>query len=495
MGVRRRALAALCAVAVAAPATAAAFCGFFVSGADSGLYNDASQVVLMRQGTRTVMTMSNTYRGPTEDFAMVVPVPVVLQEQQVKTLPHDVFDKIDQLSAPRLVEYWEQDPCYEPPRRKFSMRAPGGAVPMMADQESGAGPDDLGVTVEAEFTVGEYQIVILSAEEANGLDTWLRRSGYAIPAGAPKALAPYVAEGMKFFVAKVDITKVKKDANGATVLSPLRFDFESKQLRLPVRLGLLNANGKQDLIVYVLSPESRYEVANYHNVFIPSNLEVENEVREQFGAFYTALFDETLARAGGGAVVTEYAWQTTSCDPCPVPPLQPEDMLSLGGDVLGLGGGGGKIPPMRPRPGRRMQPFFGSFSSWVLTRLHTRYDKATLSEDLVFVPAEPVRGGRGSAGASLEPPGGIEKSGANNFQGRYIIRHYWAGEVTCEDPRYGRWGGPPNDRKGQQVKAAGDLGTAKRAPVALKKVVRSSLPQLDLPGKAAPLREGETRAQ
>ncbi|MCA9544446.1 MAG: DUF2330 domain-containing protein, partial [Myxococcales bacterium] len=85
----------------AAPAPALAFCGFFVSGADSGLYNDASQVVLMRKGTRTVMSMSNNYKGPTEDFAMVVPVPVVLQEKQVKTLPADVFSRVDQLSAPR----------------------------------------------------------------------------------------------------------------------------------------------------------------------------------------------------------------------------------------------------------------------------------------------------------------------------------------------------------------------------------------------------------
>jgi hypothetical protein len=46
---------------------------------------------------------------------MVVPVPVVLQKEQVKTLPHDVFDRVDQLSAPRLVEYWEQDPCYVEP--------------------------------------------------------------------------------------------------------------------------------------------------------------------------------------------------------------------------------------------------------------------------------------------------------------------------------------------------------------------------------------------
>src|ERR1043166_8656404 len=88
-----------------------AFCGFFVAGSDAKLTNNASQIVLMRKGNRTVMTMSNNYQGPPENFAMVVPVPVVLKKEDVKTLPMDVFDKIDALSAPRLVEYWERDPC------------------------------------------------------------------------------------------------------------------------------------------------------------------------------------------------------------------------------------------------------------------------------------------------------------------------------------------------------------------------------------------------
>src|SRR4026209_2045833 len=88
-----------------------AFCGFYVSGADAKLFNNATQVVLMRDGTRTVLSMQNDYEGPPEGFALVVPVPVVLQKENVKTLPRDVFDRIDRLSAPRLVEYWEQDPC------------------------------------------------------------------------------------------------------------------------------------------------------------------------------------------------------------------------------------------------------------------------------------------------------------------------------------------------------------------------------------------------
>ena len=137
-GGRRRGLTAagtaagaLLLAATLLPAGAGAFCGFFVSGADAAHSNNASQVVLLRKGSRTVMSMSNNYKGPPQDFAMVVPVPVVLQKEQVKTLAPEVFKRVDQLSAPRLVEYWEQDPCYVPPppspRRLYKMSAPAMA--------------------------------------------------------------------------------------------------------------------------------------------------------------------------------------------------------------------------------------------------------------------------------------------------------------------------------------------------------------------------------
>src|SRR4051794_22354018 len=91
--------------------TAPAFCGFYVSDSGKQLLNNATQVALMREGTRTVLSMQNNYEGPPEKFAMIVPVPSVLQKENVKTLPRELFAKLEQLDAPRLVEYWEQDPC------------------------------------------------------------------------------------------------------------------------------------------------------------------------------------------------------------------------------------------------------------------------------------------------------------------------------------------------------------------------------------------------
>ena len=150
--------------------------------------------------------MQNNYQGPPQDFALVVPVPVVLQEKDVKTLGKAVFDRIDQLAAPRLVEYWEQDPCPPPePRERRSKSRRDMAALSAAPADEMAGPGDLGVRIEAKFEVGEYQILVLSAEYSSGLDTWLRQNKYNIPAGAAEVLRPYVQAGMKFFVAKVDV--------------------------------------------------------------------------------------------------------------------------------------------------------------------------------------------------------------------------------------------------------------------------------------------------
>ena len=477
------------------PVAAPAFCGFFVSGADAKLYNNASQVVLLRKGNHTEMSLSNNYQGPPEDFAMVVPVPVVLKKEQVKTLPPNVFARIDALSAPRLVEYWEQDPCYFPKNmRKKS--APMRAV----DEDDGVDEEKSekkhGVKIEAKFEVGEYQIVILSAKDSTGLDAWLRENRYKIPPGADAALAPYVRDQMKFFVAKVNIKKVQRDSHGFVVLSPLRFGFDSQELRLPVRLGLLNANGKQDLLIYILHPDKRFEVANYPNVFIPTNIEVANDVRQGFGSFYAELFDETLRRHNNKAVVTEYAWQASSCDPCPLPPLNPLDVYMFGDESM--------QSRLQNMSGDEEGGYYGDPVPYVLTRLHTRYDKNTLSDDLIFREAKPVIGGRATWGGGLGDHGAqLQSDGEeNNFQGRYIIRHYWEGPVACENPRYGRWGGPPRGgmaslRRGQsdgKPQAAQDLANAPRGKVSLAAVVQTAVPELGLKGKKRALRPKEKAA-
>jgi len=441
------------AATLAATPAAHAFCGFYINGAGGEMFNNATQVVLMRSGTRTVLSMQNNYQGPPSDFAMVIPVPVVLKETDVKTLSKDVFAKVDVMGAPRLVEYWEQDPCAPP-------RPPPDVFPTATMEMGGGGDGDsvqgYGVKIEAQFTVGEYDIVILSATESTGLDRYLRDQKYKIPAGAEPLLRPYVEGGSKFFVAKVNPKKVSF-VNGMANLSPLRFHYDSDDFSLPIRLGLANVKDKQDLIVSILSPGQRYEMANYKNATIPTNLDVKDEVRDRFGEFYAALFDRTVQQ-NPGAVITEYAWDAGTCDPCPGPQLDGGDFITLGADVLG-----------------------GNGSGFVLTRLHARYGKDGAPNDLVFKKAGPIVGGREQRNdnGQLEERARLDQDGANNFQGRYAIRHAWTGAVSCESPKRGIWGGPPGGGEPKQ-KVATDVAFAPRGKVSLPNLVAQDVPEIGI---------------
>lgn len=151
-------------------AEASAFCGFYVGKADTKLFNKASEVAIARHDNKTVITMANDFKGDVKEFAMVVPVPTVLEKDQIHVGDPAVLKHLADYSAPRLVEYFDPNPCQMnyPESRAMDMMAK--AVEAPARQEPNTA---LGVIVEAQYTVGEYDILILSAKESHGLETWL----------------------------------------------------------------------------------------------------------------------------------------------------------------------------------------------------------------------------------------------------------------------------------------------------------------------------------
>ena len=125
----------------------------------------------------------------------------------------------------------------------------------------------MGVTIEARYTVGEYDILILSAQQSSGLETWLRQNGYRIPAGASDVIATYLKQNMRFFVAKVNLGEQTR--LGVSYLRPLQIAYESPKFMLPIRLGMVNAKGQQELFVYALTRNGRVETTNYRTAKLP----------------------------------------------------------------------------------------------------------------------------------------------------------------------------------------------------------------------------------
>lgn len=393
--------AALALTFVLAASNALAFCGFYVAKADASLFNTTSQVILARDGNRTVVTMASDFQGNLGDFAMVVPVPEVLARKNIRIAKKSIFDKLDTYTAPRVVEYHDAEVCYQN-RKDFYMEEAAMSLSTVeiAHSFNNRSLKKHKVTIEAQYDVEEYNILILSAKESGGLKAWLDENGYKIPAGAAEVLDPYIKDGLKFFVVKVDAEKHK--ATGQKDLRPLQIAYQSSRFMLPIRLGMANANPDapqdQDMIVYAFTRKGRVETSNYRTAKLPTDRDVPEFIQNQFPQFYVSTFDQFWNSEKGRSVVLEYAWDVSGnngvkCDPCPTTPMSYIEMREAGVNWITQTGNGYGGPAF-------------------ITRLHVRYNRENYPQDLMFQ----------------------ETPNKERFQGRYVVRHP-AKDLDCDQAK------------------------------------------------------------
>ena len=381
---------------------ASAFCGFYVSKADGTLKNKTSQVILVRDGDRNVITMYNDFKGNFKDFAMVVPVPVVLKKKDIKVVDQNIFNTLNEYSKPRLVEYYDQNPCND-----VSYMLQGKVAGVMSETVvvayGSARKKDLGVKIEAKYLVGEYDILILSAKESSGLKTWLNENGYKIPAGADEVLEPYIKSNLKFFVVKVNEAEKKKLPGN--FLRPIQISFTSPKFMLPIRLGMANADGDQDMLVYAFTKKGRIECTNYRTVSIPTGKNIPLFVQSNFGSFYSNLFQHQWNKEGKSVAMLEYAWDVspknfTKCDPCVATAPSTQDLVQAG--VWWVARDWTDYSDVNEEEDYTGNVYF--------TRLHVRYNRNSFPQDLQF---------------QVTP-------NTENFQARYVITHPANGDFNCE---------------------------------------------------------------
>ena len=347
--------------------------------------------------------MYNDFKGDLKDFAMVVPVPVVLEKKDIKVVDQSIFNTLNEYSKPRLVEYYDQNPCarydYERMQDKAAM-----AIDGLARSEVGnLRKKEEKVRIEAKYIVGEYDILILSAKESTALKTWLDENGYKIPAGAEEVLEPYIKSNLKFFVVKVN-EKEKKKIPG-NFLRPLQIRFSSPKFMLPIRLGMANADGDQDMIVYAFTKKGRIETTNYRTLTLPTAKNIPLFVKNNFGNFYSNLFQNQWNKEGRALAMLEYAWDVSpknfvKCDPCVATAPSPQDLVQAG--VWWLNRDWTNYEDVWDEEDYSDNVYF--------TRLHIRYNRRSFPQDLMF---------------QVTP-------NKENYQARYIVTHPATGDFNCE---------------------------------------------------------------
>jgi hypothetical protein len=373
-----RALSFALAALLAFTQTGWAFCGFYVATSSEPLTNKASRVVIAHADDRTAVTMASDVGGDPKEFAIVIPVPTVIKREQVQIVHAETVAHLANYTKPRLVEYHDPDPCAPVPKYVMQPSPMGAAMPPPTPPAT--------VRIEAQFSVEEYDIVVLSATDSGDLLTYLDRSGYKMPRDALGTVGSYLRQNMHFFLAKVNLARMKNNTSG--FLRPIQVEYTSRKFMLPIRLGTVNATGPQDMIVLTLTQNGRVEPSNYRTVRMPTGSKIPGFVRDRFGEFYDSVFERSFQASGGDAVFLEYAWHMGSCDPCVGTPMSNTELRELGAKWV-------------PEDNWQ-QPAF-------VTRLHVRYDREHFPEDLFLQ----------------------ETRDTESYQARYVIRNTFKGNLSC----------------------------------------------------------------
>jgi MYXO-CTERM domain-containing protein len=508
------------------PSVLWAFPGFVVGKREAERTVHSTHVVVMKKGDTSVVTVMPDYDGPLEPFAVVLAVPSDVTEERLQTLRRDFVDRIDQMSAPRFHEFWEMDPC-EPGQviqeweRDMSAQAStgflGGGMPTGTRKV----PKEMLLSVEPEFKKhAEYGMSLVP--EGQSVIAALKAKGYVVPAAAAKAVEALEGKNVQFVISEVDTAKIELTGGDRAVLSPIRFWTEKPFEEIHSELGLLNLGDSQELFVYVLHPDQRFETKSYKTIFPPTNIEVAFVVKERMGEFYNALYDLMLQK-NPKSFAAEYAWHTENCgEPCPNESLIIHELLSLGGDVfeqqLPEEEAHPEPPEMTEEEQKKLEAELEAAEpkarkdlekeraaerkelarrqalvarqKYVLSRLHYRYDKSGLDKPVTIGPAHAVRGGVGlPKGPEGELPTQVEKANTNKFQTRYVHFHPNKIVVKCDEPQRWRWAKPPRTYRGlRKIWVADDLARKSRTQIQPAKVVLDPVPSL---GLAANPREGD----
>ncbi len=496
------------------PVEAAALPGFFATQTKTKPTSLSTQVAVMMNGDDSVVTVMTDYKGPMKPFAWVIPVPTDVQASEVKILKRGALERLEELTAPRFHEFWEMDPCDTETKheqiweRKLSASSDtdflgGGDMFKNTDKV----PKVMQERLDPDYRTEGHGYTISVVPRA--VDSWLQSKGYNMPDGI--SLDAY--DGMSFLVAEVDPKLLELGAKGEAVLSPLRYNTK-KTVELATTLGKAHVDKAHELLIYVLHPESRYQVDNYKNVFPPTNLEVDFKVKERMGDYYAGLYD-MIAQKHPKAFVTEYAWEVKTCgEPCPDAPLKIFELFTLGAEVFEQSVPESERNPDPPERTEEEQAKFDAIEekdekvrieklrqevarrgallkrheSYVLTRLHYRYGPGDMPEDVKLLPGSPIKGGvEVPQGEKGELPQGEDKSDANKFQTRFYHLHPNKAVVKCDDPKPYRWGKPPRSYRGaRKIWVADQLAARDRTRIKPTELTYTSVPALELKGVEKP---------
>ncbi len=248
------------------------------------------QIVFSKEGSQITTMVRIQYAGEAENFGWVLPVP---NTPELSLGSDAVFTQLDVATRPQFILERTGEACPDPD---------GGVAfsTAVADGNGAAALETTGVVVEQRITIGPFDAQIISGDDPLAVASWLAENNFDLSDRGEELLTPYVDDGMKFVV-----LKLQNDSDVGDI-QPIIMQYESESPMIPLRLTAIAAEEDMGVLVWLLS-DSRAVPENF--LHVTPNYTRLNWYTGSRNAYasYQDLITDAMNEAGGQGFATDYA--------------------------------------------------------------------------------------------------------------------------------------------------------------------------------------------
>jgi hypothetical protein len=334
------------------------------------------RAIIIHDGQIETMIIQVKYSGNVRDFAWVIPLPSLPEENSIQVEGDSIFTLLHERTQPKVY------------RVNSSNYGWGGGGKLGNDSGGLEEIPSAQVQVWHNLAVGPYQVEVISGTSTQALRDWLNNHGYNYSPAADAVLDFYIQKSWYFMATKI-MVESQANINNSTFqagLPGLKVTFPTDKPVFPLRISEISSAKENEIQIYVAAYHRM--ISDSYNTYAMDQNEVESLIREQIESSksdgntgtacacpkvvdpvgsnssdydYESIFRQKLSQAGTQTFILEYAsYGWTSWD---------YDQDPTGGIFDGF-----------------FNPYFPEESSFWITRFRTILTPEEMTNDVTFIP-------------------------------------------------------------------------------------------------------------
>jgi hypothetical protein len=224
-------------------------------------------IIIYNENMET-MILQVKFSGNAIDFAWVVPVASLPEENSIQLESDSIFTQLHDMTQPKVYRY-------------NSAKLGGGGHRGWDNSEPIEEINNAQIQVWQNASVGPYEVNVISGNSSQALKDWLNAHGYNYAQASDEILDFYIQKKWYFMATKVIVDDQPADKNTTyqAGLPALKVSFSAEEPVFPLRISEISSAKNNEIEIYVAA--NHRMISDSYNSYAMDRNEVEQQIKDQ----------------------------------------------------------------------------------------------------------------------------------------------------------------------------------------------------------------------